>query len=441
MKEILSKLHIRVCPLTNHAKVAERQATSMEIGLNLSLSTPLRFPVRVRMLDNVPKILAGGVPVIPVNLILLQRQREMGSTSASLGTYVRAGRLYIEFCAYRNRSLLQISNEEFIWFKHALLGDPFPDASGNLFRLTGARGRRTADLMLTLLYSLAADIEERYDVSFDWLRYKGIQHHLIEGAQGTNRSAHVPSSGFRRTHRIRWTPRKVMGLPDDQFALLLQAAWNRWGNQIADGDTASAEHPEAQRGALFYRNLAMLMVLRYTGSRRSEIVQIELGDIDRAEAVIYLATKGHRGAKERRLPVLLFPWVSDVIWIYLTRFRPVPSAPENRHVLFLSHSVRNYGQPITDQSVRALVNSLRSRLIPPWNRCLNPHMLRHSFGYDLQKQSGPAAVVTNMRHASSRSGEPYAAGPEVFADELLVKNNPLIERLLAQAGLLEKLQP
>jgi integrase len=261
----------------------------MEVGLNLSLSTPLRFPVRVRMLDSVPKILAGGVPVIPVNLILLQRQREMGSTPASLGTYVRAAHLYIEFCAHRDHSLLQISNEEFIWFKHALLGDPFPDASGNLVRLTGTRGRRTADLMLTLLYSLAADIEERYDVSFDWLRYKGIQYHLINGTQGTKRLAQHPSSGFRRTHRIRWTPRKVMGLPDDQFALLLQAAWNRWGNQIADGDTASAEHPEAQRGALFYRNLAMLMVLRYTGSRRSEIVQIELGDIDRAESVIYLA--------------------------------------------------------------------------------------------------------------------------------------------------------
>src|SRR5438067_12980188 len=99
MGNILSRLYICVSLLANHAKIAERQVTTLEVGLNLSLSTPLRFPVRTRMLDGVPKILAGRVPVIPVNPILLQRQREMGSTSASLATYVRAVHLYIEFCA------------------------------------------------------------------------------------------------------------------------------------------------------------------------------------------------------------------------------------------------------------------------------------------------------------------------------------------------------
>ena len=148
--------------------------TSLEVGLNLSLSTPLRFPVRIRMLDSVPKILAGGVPVTPFNLVLLQRQREKGSTQASLDTYARAARLYVEFCAHRHRSLIQISNEEFIWFKNALLGHPFSNSDRKLARLDGERGRRTADLMLTLLYSLTVDVMERYDVSFDWLRYRGV---------------------------------------------------------------------------------------------------------------------------------------------------------------------------------------------------------------------------------------------------------------------------
>ena len=417
--------------------------TSLEVGLNLSLSTPLRFPVRIRMLDSVPKILAGGVPVTPFNLVLLQRQREKGSTQASLDTYARAVRLYVEFCAHRHRSLIQISNEEFIWFKNALLGHPFSNSDGKLVRLDGERGRRTADLMLTLLYSLTVDVMERYDVSFDWLRYRGVLHYPTDPLYSTKGPARSNASGFRRTHSIRWTPRKIMGLPDDQFIQLLRAAWDRWGNQIADGDAAYADQPEAQRGALFYRNLAMLMVLRYTGSRRIEVVQIALQDIDRANSVIHLTTKGHRGPAERRLPVLLFPWVRDVIWMYLTRFRPiVADAPrEDQHLLFLSHSVQNYGQQLSDQSVRALVNSLRPALLPPWNQQLTPHMLRHAFGYDLQKHGGPAAVVTNMRHASSRSGEPYAAGPEVFADELLLKSNTMIEQLLAEAGLLERLQP
>ncbi|MFL5592014.1 MAG: hypothetical protein ACJ8DI_30785 [Ktedonobacteraceae bacterium] len=82
----------------------------MEVGINLSLSTPLRFPVRIRVMDGVPKILASGIPVTSLNLILVQRQREKGSTPASLATYARAARLYVEFCAHRHRSLIQISN-------------------------------------------------------------------------------------------------------------------------------------------------------------------------------------------------------------------------------------------------------------------------------------------------------------------------------------------
>ncbi len=92
----------------------------MDIGLHLSLSLPLRFPIRVRTLDGVPKLLAGGIPITPINLILKQKQREQGATLASLDTYVRAARLYTEFCAHRHQSLVGISNEEFIWFKHAL---------------------------------------------------------------------------------------------------------------------------------------------------------------------------------------------------------------------------------------------------------------------------------------------------------------------------------
>jgi len=410
----------------------------VNLELNLSLRLPLQLPVRVRQLDGVPKIIAGGVPVMPMNLALRQRQRELAATLVSLDTYARAARLYAEFCAYRSQSLVGISNEEFLWFKRALLGDAFYDVDGRLVSLSGKRGARTADLMLTLLYSLAADIAERYETTFDWLRYKGGSSGRPDPVAHLRHPPHASSLGLRRTHRIHWTPPKIIGLPDDQFVRLLQAVKQRWLTTIADGDLAFAEAFETQRGALFWRNVALLFVLRCTGSRRSEVVQLRLNDIDRASSVIYLATKRHRD----RLPVLLYPWVRDLIWRYVTQYRPVilSSSIADQQLVFLSHSVRNYGEPIGDQSVRALVDGLRTALDAPWNERLTPHMLRHSFGYDLQKLSGPAAVVTNMRHASSRSSEPYAAGPETFAEELLRPGNEKIEQFLAQAGLLEVFQ-
>jgi hypothetical protein len=261
----------------------------------------------------------GGLPITPINLVLKQKQRERGATLASLDTYVRAARLYLEFCAHRQQPLVGVSNEEFIWFKHALLGDPFLSASGLLVTLSGKRGRRTADLMLTLLYSLAADIVERYDTTFDWLRYKGEVGRVKE----TRPSSTSSVLKTRRNHSIRWIPRKVLGLPDEQFVRLLRDANARWGNLIADGDLAWAPDPEAQRGALFFRNLALLLVLRCAGGRRSEVVQIRLEDIDRSASLLYLPTKGHRVEEGRHVPVLLYPWVRDAIWNYVTRFRPL----------------------------------------------------------------------------------------------------------------------
>lgn len=409
----------------------------MELGASSTLTHPLKLPVRVRYIDEHPKIIAGGIPVTPINLVLQERQVNEGATRASIETYVRAARLYAEFCAHRQQSLLGVSNEEFRWFKDALLGQPFPDAQGTQVRLNGKRGKRTADLMLTLLYSITADIAERYGVSFDWRRYKGMPESIgtTINLTGLSRSR---SWRFPRSHRFKWAAPKVLGLPDDQFVNLLRAAYDRWGEKIADGDLAYAEEPETQRGALFYRNLAILLVLRCAGSRRSEVVELRFDDIDRKKSLLYLTTKGHRAGKGL-LPVLMIPWVEEIIWHYATRYRPVvPNASdENQQSIFLSHSTRNYGERISDESVRAILDALRFSLDAPWNNHLTPHILRHSYGYDLQKLVGPGAIASNMRHASIRSIDPYMAGIEAFADELVLPENEKLEKCLKQANLWE----
>jgi len=379
--------------------------------------------------------MAGGIPVTPINLVLQERKTHEGATPASIETYLRAARLYVEFCAHRQQSLIGISDEEFRWFTSALIGQTFLDAQGQPVRLNGKRGKRTADLMITLLYSLAADISERYGVTFDWRRYKGVPNQLV-GYQNLSRSR---SWNFVRSHRFKWAANKVVGLPDDQFAYLLRAAYDRWGQEIADGDVANAKEPEMQRGALFYRNIAILLVLRCTGSRRSEIVQLRFDEIDRKNSLIYLVTKGHR-ATGSRLPVLMVPWVANVIWHYAVYYRPnVPDTSiADQKSVFLSHSVRNYGKQISAGSVRAMLDALRPSLDPPWDKLLTPHTLRHSYGYDLQKLVGPGAIASNMRHASIRSIDPYIANVEIFAEEIVTPENEKLDWILDQAGLKEK---
>lgn len=411
----------------------------MEPAFNFSLKDPLRLPVQIFKSDGLPKIITGSGPVTPINVALERRRRINKVTPDSLDTYTRACYLYTKFCAHLERSIIDISNEDFHRFKDALLCQPFQDAKGQWVRLMGKRPRRerTADLMLALIYSIASDIECLYGVRFDWRRYGRLPIELLEFVQAVR--GKQQASGFPRAHRIKWTPRKIVGLPNDQFLLLIESARKRWKDVISDGDLAFAENPESQRGALFSRNLAILFILRFAGSRRREVTLINLNDIRRAESKLMLVTKGHGGETGERLPVILFPFVDKVIWHYVTKYRPLENGgwSQTQQKVFLSHSARNYGEPISPQTVRKLIDVLRIDLAPPWNTILSPHMLRHSFGYDLQLHGGPAAVTSGMRHVSPESSKPYSALIEVFTSQLLQQVNDEIAGLLDRANLLD----
>lgn len=399
-----------------------------------SLREQLRLPVEVLTVDGFPKLLAGNLPVTPLNVALRRRREKRGVTEASLDTYVRAARLFVEFGAHRGRSLVDVTNEEFRWYVQALLGNPFLNSKGQQVSLPGKRGPRTADTMLSLLYTLAADVEELYGFRFEWRRYANATPELVEIVRALGGHRHL--GNFRREHSLAYTPKPVTGLPDEEFERMLLAAYDKWGKSIAPGDKSRAEKPESQRGALFYRNSGILLTLRFEGARRSEPPFIRLEDIDRANSLIFLVTKGKGGEQGKRLPVALHPVVEAATWVYATKYRPVTD--ENSvpgYPVYVSHSRRNYGHRISAQCVRKIIDALRYALTPSWDERVSPHMLRHSFAADLQRVAGDTATLINMRHASLASLKPYHVSPEIFADELSASVDPRLIHLLDSFGI------
>ena len=402
-----------------------------------SLTMALQLPVQILRIDSMPKLIAGGVPVLPINLILTRKRRFQSAPDTTLASFANAAQYYVEYCAHKNYGLLDVSHEEFTTFQNALLGEPFKNAEGELVYLSGShrRSNRRVDHILQLLYGIAGDITEFYGESFDWQRYKDpTSSHPQMIAKGRLHARY----GSRRIHAVKWERTKITGLPDEQFVKLLQEAKTLWGEHLTLADKAHVEDPERQRGALFYRNVALLFVLRYAGCRRAEANPLRISDIDRTKHLIHLVSKGHHG---QRLPVVLYEPVEKAIWFYVTRFRPlvvnIPS--DEQDAVFLSHSSRNYGRRLTGESIRALIDTLRGALDPPWNKQLTPHMLRHAFGYELQKIGGTYVTTANMRHASLQSGEAYAAGVEVFIDEILAAGNAQIRQLIKRASLEKEL--
>jgi hypothetical protein len=120
---------------------------------NKRLFHPLSLPVEVLRIDGTPKITACGIPIIPFNFALKYRQLYKAATDASLNTYVRAAKLYVEFAAHLNTSIFEITNQDFRTFMEALQGRPFRNSRGVEVRLNGIRSKRTADLAVFLSHS------------------------------------------------------------------------------------------------------------------------------------------------------------------------------------------------------------------------------------------------------------------------------------------------
>jgi integrase len=385
-------------------------------GVAASLDAPLRTPISTWVDGDLTRVLSAGIPVTPINLALGARLSG-GASRASVRSYAYSAALFARFLASRRLSLSETTNADFDAFVGALTGAPYADADGATVTLPGQRSPRTANNIVSRLYGLFGDISDRYDIEFAWREYRAIER------RGWRTDFERPAPRERRRHGYRTVTRDPLGLPDEQLANGLGLAHDLWGESIADGDRAYAVDPEEQRGALLWRNLAILFLMRFAGARRAEVSPLDIADVHRDIGELQLVTKGRHGARER---VVLVPSLANSIAKYVFEFRPItgitkagfPAIEPDGEAVFLSHSVANYGQRISDETVRLVVEDLRPALDEPWRSQFTPHKLRHAFAYDLQRFVGPLGLSANMRHRSAMSADAYRAAASQWATEL-----------------------
>jgi len=113
----------------------------------------------------------------------------------------------------------------------------------------------------------------------------------------------------------------------------------------------------------------------------------------------------------------------------------VVSTTADQGYLFLSHGVRNYGQPITDSVIREIFDRLRPALSPRWSKQAAPHTLRHACAYQLEGRVSPDVIMAQMRHRSTRSLDAYRASALVFADQLLPALSGSVREIMVRVGL------
>jgi len=162
-----------------------------------------------------------------------------------------------------------------------------------------------------------------------------------------------------------------------------------------DDAGALMEFPDG-RSAFSLRDRALLETLYSTGARVSEVVGLNLGDLDDADAFVRLRGKGR---KERIVPIgeVAVRAIRD----YRTSLPMIAVRGDLSAPLFLNHR----GGRITTRSVARIVARYSARLT---GGAISPHTLRHSYATHLLDEGADLRSIQEMLgHASLTTTQKY----------------------------------
>ena len=170
----------------------------------------------------------------------------------------------------------------------------------------------------------------------------------------------------------------IIRLDADEVAMLLEHIENR-GNGLTG--QALVYHNKTK-----IRDLAICTLLLGTGIRVSELVGLDLNDIDFKNNGITVTRKGGN-----QMVVYFGDEVCDALLNYLEKDRSsVEALPGNENALFLSSQKKRIGI----QAVENLVKKYAREVTP--NKKITPHKLRSTYGTALYKETGDIYLVADV---------------------------------------------
>lgn len=147
-----------------------------------------------------------------------------------------------------------------------------------------------------------------------------------------------------------------------------------------------------------YRNKAILEVMYATGARISEVINLEVNQIDFEECIIRVVGKGK---KERIIP--LDDVAIEALDNYINNYRPFLIKNETCNYVFLNKN----GEKISRQMIFKILKNLANKagIIKE----ISPHTLRHSFASNLLNNGADIRVIQELLgHENLETTEIYS---------------------------------
>lgn len=163
-----------------------------------------------------------------------------------------------------------------------------------------------------------------------------------------------------------------------------------------------------------YRNKAMLELMYSSGLRVSELINLELKDIDLDNNYVRCFGKG---SKERIVPI--GEYSSKYLSIYINEYRDSMKKGYYTEKIFLN----NHGKEITRQGLFKIIKKIASE--KNINKNITPHMLRHSFATHLLNNGADLRTIQEMLgHSSISTTQIYTN----VTNDILKENYDLYKR-------------
>ncbi|AJS58396.1 tyrosine recombinase XerS [Paenibacillus sp. IHBB 10380] len=221
----------------------------------------------------------------------------------------------------------------------------------------------------------------------------------------------------KRTHKPKDTAAKLKGkiLEDEEIFEFIAYIYEGYGVDVASNKQALYSYEQNKE-----RDACIASLILNSGLRVSEIINLNLEDLDYNNKLLYIFRKGNND-ETYKSPVYFREQAKDDVTLYLSLRQTRYKAPKKEKALFLTiPNGQQEGKRMTKRAIQAMIIKYAQRFGKPF---LTVHKLRHSFATDYYLQNDIYKTKEQLGHASTETTEVYAHLTDKTMSEAIERRN------------------
>ncbi|WP_281887440.1 tyrosine recombinase XerS [Paenibacillus sp. YYML68] len=207
---------------------------------------------------------------------------------------------------------------------------------------------------------------------------------------------------IKRTHKPKDTAAKLEGklLQEVEITEFINYVRLGYGTDVASNKQATYAYEINKT-----RDVCIVSLILNSGLRVSEVVNLNVEDVDLKKKLLYVFRKG-KNDETFKTPVYFRADAIDDLTAYLELRSSIYKAPKREKALFLAlANGKKEGDRMTKRAIQEMVIKYAKRFGKPY---LSVHKLRHSFATDYYLRNDLYKTQEQLGHASPETTQIYA---------------------------------